>query len=79
MSRRVLCLYGWKALMVSYHLSIFVGHCSSASGDIMYLLCHMTSQDCMIERSCNFMSWSSSFYVPNLLSLVVIGNVVVKT
>ena len=53
---------------------MFGGHWSSASGDIKYLTCHMTLQNNhLVERSRNFMSGSSSFYVANLQGLVAVG------
>ena len=42
-------IYGWKPLIVSYHLGMFVGHYSSASADITYLICPVTSQEDVIE------------------------------
>ena len=36
---------------------------SSVAGDIKYLICHMTSQNNMIEGSSNFMSGSFSWFV----------------
>ena len=57
---------------------MFVGHWSSAVVDVVYLIFHMTSQDHVIEVSCNFLSESSSFCVPTLPSLVVIKIVLVE-
>ena len=54
------------------------GHWSGASGDIKYLICHVTSQSYVIEGSCNFMSASSSLYVMTLPNLVAIGIIVVE-
>ena len=62
----------------SHHLAMFGGHWSSASGDIKYLICHVTSQNHVIERSSNFMSESSSWHVTTLPSLVPIGIVAVE-
>ena len=45
--------------MVSQPLAMFGGHWSSATGDIKYLMCHVISQNLVIEGSGNFMSWSS--------------------
>ena len=61
------------------HLATFVGHWSSAKGDMKYLIYHVTSQNHVIEGSTNFMSCSSSWYVivTTLFSLVVIGIVVI--
>ena len=46
------------------------------SGD-MFLICQVTSQNHVIEGSCNFLSGNSSWYVTTLLSLVAIGTAVV--
>ena len=54
------------------------GHFPSASGDIKYLICQVTSQKHAIEGSSNFMSGVSLWYVTTLTSLVVIGIVVVE-
>ena len=42
-----------------------------------YLLCHVTSQDHVIEILSNFLSGSSSWYVTSLRSLVATGIVTV--
>ena len=63
--------------MVSHHLAMF-GYWSSATGDMKYLLCHVTSQNPVIEGSNRFMSGSSSWHVTTLPSLVAIGIVVVE-
>ena len=41
---------------------MFDGHCSSASRDVKYLICHVASQNYVIEGSSNFMSRSASWY-----------------
>ena len=46
--------------MKSDHLAMFVGHWPNASGNVKYLICHVTSQNPFIEELCNFMSGSSS-------------------
>ena len=46
--------------MVSYHLAMFGGHWSSASGDIKYLTYHVTLQIRVIKGSSNVMIGSSS-------------------
>ena len=62
----VIWFYVRKRLTVSHRLAMFGGHSSSVSGDIMYLICHLTSQNHKIDGSSNFMSWSSSWYVTTL-------------
>ena len=42
---RVIWLYWWKPVTVSHPLAMFVDHWSSKSGDITYLICHVTSHD----------------------------------
>lgn len=51
---------------------------SSATGDITYLICHVTSQEHEIEGSCNFLSESLLLYFITLPSLVVSSIVVVE-
>ena len=48
------------------------GDWSSASGDMKYLICQVTSQKLVKERSRNFMSRSSLWYVTNLPGLLAI-------
>ena len=55
---------------------MYGGHWSSASGDITYLICHVTSLHYVIEGSFDFMSWSSSIYVtalPILLAICIVA------
>ena len=42
-------LYGWKPFMASHHFAISGGHWPSASGYMQYLICHVTSQNHVIE------------------------------
>ena len=49
-----------------------------ASGDKKYLICHVTSQSHVIEKSRKFLSGRSSSYVTILPSLLTIGTVVVE-
>ena len=58
--------------MVNRHLVMFGSHWSNASRNMKYLICHVTSQNHLIEGSITFMSGSSSWYVTTFLSLVVI-------
>lgn len=52
---------------------------SSANGDIKYLICHVTSQNHVIEVSCSFSGGISSFSDSAEPSMVVLGIVVVQT
>ena len=56
---------------------MFGGYWNSASGSAKYAICHVSSQNYMIEGSRNFMSGNSSLYITTLLILEVIGIVVV--
>ena len=64
--------------MVSHHLAMFGDHWSSASGNIKYLIFHVTSQNHLIEGSCKFMNETSLLYVTTMPSLVTIGIVVIS-
>ena len=59
----------WKPLTVHHLLAMFDAHRSSASGNITYLICHMTSQDHVIERSCEVTDGSTPLYVTIQLKL----------
>ena len=63
--------------MVNYYLAMFDA-ILVASGDMKYFICHVIPQNHVIEGSWNFMSGSSSLYIPSLLSLVVVGIVAVE-
>lgn len=64
--------------MLSHHVAMFGGYWPTESGDMKYLICQVTWQNYLIERSSNFKDGSSSCYVPTLPRLVVIVNVVVN-
>ena len=51
---------------------MFVGHWFSRSGDINYLICHLTSKDYVIKKLRDFMGGSYSFCGTTLTSLVAI-------
>ena len=51
---------GSHSKSVSHNRAIFCGGWSSAIGDIKYLICHVISQNFVIEGSCVFMDGSSS-------------------
>ena len=81
-SRVTRCLKGFATLWVEAPLGksppCHGHHWSSASGDIRNLIYHVTSQDRVIEGSCEFMGRSSSLYVSALPCLVAKGIVVVE-
>ena len=56
--------------MISQNLAQFGVLRSCASGDIMHLICQVTSQDHLIERSSGLVGESSSKDVTTLASLV---------
>ena len=60
---------------MSHHLAINGGDWSSASGDIKYLICHVSLQNHVINVSSNFMS--GNFMV--CYQLAKFGIVVVRT
>ena len=62
----------------SLHLLVFGGHWFSANGDIKYLICHMTFENHVTERSYTFLSGCSSLPATILPTLVAIGIVVVE-
>ena len=64
--------------MVIHHFAMFGGHWSNGSGEMKCLLCHMTSENHVIEVSSIFMSGSSSWYVTTFPSFVAIGTAVVE-
>ena len=68
-----MCYYGQKLFTVSYHLSMIGVHKTSASRDITYLICHVSSQDHMIEGSFDVMGASSSLCFTTLAGLVAVG------
>ena len=67
-----------KPLIQNHRLGKLGGHWSNAIGDISYLICQVTSQKHETGEPSNFMSWSSSWYVTTLPSLVAIGIAVVE-
>ena len=52
-----------EAPTVSYDNAMFGGYWSSASGDIRYLICHVTSQNHVIKGLSNFVSLHLITYV----------------
>ena len=62
--------------LISQHFAWFCVHWFSAGRDTMYLIYHVTSHDHLIERSCEFMTQSSLWYVTAVISLVTISIVI---
>ena len=63
--------------MISHIPAKFGGHKYRGSEDIIFLVCHVISQDHVIKRYSNVMGTSPSRVVTILSSLVAIGTVVV--
>ena len=70
---KIMWLLCWKPLTVSQHLAWFGVHGSSGSIDIIHSICHVISQDYLIEGLCEFIDGSSSRYFTTLTSMVTIG------
>lgn len=63
--------------MVSQDLAQFGVHGSSATGDIMYLICYDTSRDHLIKGVMSIDGWKPSRYVTTVRSLVTTDIVIV--
>ena len=64
--------------MVSDHPDKFDDQRHHGSGDIMFLVSHLISQDHAIQGSCDFILGSPSLLVTNLPNLVAMDNMVVE-
>ena len=53
-------------------MATFGGYKPCASGDVKYLICHVTSREYVVKKSCDFMEERSSLYVITLSILVAI-------
>ena len=51
----VMWLYGWKSLKVSHNLATFCDHKHCSSGDTMFLVCHVISQNQIVIWLFDFM------------------------
>ena len=47
-------IYGQELKKVNYHPAKFRGHRHCGSGDIIFLICHVISQDQIVKGSCDF-------------------------
>ena len=65
-------------MKVSYHPANFGGHRQCGSGDIMVLVCHVISQDHLINGSYDFVGRSTSKQVTTLQNLAAIVTLVVE-
>ena len=65
--------YRWDLLTIHYHPDGFGNHRNCDSGDIMFLICHLTSRNHMFKGLCEFMGWSSSQLVTTLPCFVAIS------
>ena len=68
----------WNPLELNHHHAMFGGYWSNQSGDVTCLICDVTSQNLVIQRSSDFMSVSSSLCVTSLPIPVAIGIAVVE-
>ena len=73
-----LCEFWGGSSLQSHYLPMLGDHQSGASGDMKYEICRVSSQNHVIEESCNYLSGCSSWYITTLPSLVAIGIVVVE-
>ena len=69
--QKILQLYSWKLLIVSHLLTKFGGHRPCGSRGIIDLIFHVTLQDHVIKRPCDFRKGSSSLDILTLSSSVV--------
>ena len=60
-------LYGWELFIVSTTFPGWWLLVVAISGDIKYLICHVTSPNHMLEGSCNFMCENFSLYGTTLV------------
>ena len=51
-------LYGWDLQVVSHHPNKFGDHRHCGNGDLMFLICHMTSRDHMLKGLYGFIGGS---------------------
>ena len=65
-------------MKVSYHPANFGGHRQCGSRDIMVLVCHVISQDHLINGSSDFVGRSTSKQVTTLQNLVAIVTLAVE-
>ena len=72
---RIMQIYGKKLLLVCCHQDKFFDHRHCDRGDIMFLICHVTSRKHMFKDLYWFMGGSSTQWVTTLPYLVTIGPV----
>ena len=53
-------IYGWKLLTVCHHPDKSCDHKYCDSGDIVFLIRHITSRELMFKGLCEFMDGSTS-------------------
>ena len=66
-------IYGWELLKVSPHLGKSCEHRHYDSGDIVFLICHVTSCEHMCKGLCDFMGGIPSWKVATFPYFVTIG------
>ena len=60
------------------HLALFGAHVCSTVGDVIHLICHMTSNYHLNKRLCKFTGENCLWFVITLISFVTIGIMVVE-
>ena len=63
--------------MTSHQLSKFGGHSHCCSGDIMILVCHVISQDHLIEYCC-LVKFDGHWYFGSEYIMVLVCNVILQ-
>lgn len=64
--------------MVGYHPEKFGRHKNFDSEDLMFLFCHIISEEHVTQEPCDLISWSPLKKFTTLQGLVIIGTVLVK-
>ena len=63
---------GWEPLMVSYHPAKFGGNRHFGSEDVMVSICHVISQDHVIQASCDFIGGEPLIVSPHPAKLGIV-------
>ena len=57
--------YGWVALVIKHHSAKFGGHWLCRRGDILLLICHLTSCDYSHARIIQWVMWHYGWLLPS--------------
>ena len=63
--QRIIWHDGWVYLVISYHSAKFGGHQACRRGDILFLICHVTSCDHGVTGLCDIMGSSPHYKSPS--------------